>query len=64
MKTTQDEIIEQVRNWCNSDAEALEWYQTAKLPSFSYKTPEELVDGGRADAVREYIERVRYGGYT
>lgn len=58
------EILELIKAWTGSHAQAVAWYDTEPLPSFDNATAAELVRQGRADAVRAYIERIGDGGYA
>lgn len=59
-----DKILDFVEPWAGSRSAAQRWYESQALPSFDGKTPKELVEAGKADAVRRYLDRVAAGGYA
>lgn len=58
------EILNRVRPWAGSAQQAFAWYRSQPLPSFGDRTAEALVQEGRADAVRRYLDRIATGGYA
>lgn len=58
------EIINRVLAWTGSIPAAFAWYRSQPLPSFGGQTAEELVKQGKAEAVREYLNRINVGGYA
>ncbi|EFH12566.1 antitoxin Xre/MbcA/ParS toxin-binding domain-containing protein [Pseudoroseomonas cervicalis] len=58
------EIINRVRPWAGSTAQAFAWYRAQPLPSFGDQTAEALVKEGRAEAVKRYLDRMAVGGYA
>jgi hypothetical protein len=58
------EIINAVLPWTASVSQTFAWYRSQCLPSFGYRTPEDLVREGRAEAVKTYISRIAVGGQT
>jgi len=58
------EILNRVLPWCGSLPQAFAWYRSQPLPSFGDVTAEALVKRGRAEAVREYLDRIAEGGYA
>jgi len=58
------EIINRVRSWAGSDAQAFAWYRSQPLPSFGDLTAEDLVKAGRAEDVRAFLSRITVGGYA
>lgn len=58
------EIINRVLPWTGTVQAAFAWYRSQPLPSFGGLTAEDLVKGGRGEAVRNYLSRVAVGGYT
>jgi hypothetical protein len=55
------EIINKVEPRFGSALMAYAWYRSEPLPGFSGQTAMELVRGGRADEVLEYIDAVDAG---
>lgn len=58
------EIVGRVRQAAGSDAAAFAWYGLPSLPGFDALTDEDMVRGGRADAVRAYLADIGHGGYA
>jgi len=58
------EIINRVRAWAGSNAQAFAWYRSQPLPSFGDLTAEDLVKAGRAEEVRAFLSRISVGGYA
>jgi hypothetical protein len=52
------EIINLVLPWVGSTARAVVWYRTRPLPGLDGQTAEQLVNEGRADAVKAQLARV------
>lgn len=57
-------LVARAKTLAGGDAQALAWYQTARLAGFGGLTPAEMVRQGEADAVLKYIQRVESGGYA
>lgn len=58
------EILARVRPWSGSLPQAFAWYRSQPLPSFGDLTAEALVKQGRAQAVRDYLDRIAEGGFA
>lgn len=58
------EIINRVLPWAGTELAAFAWYRSQSLPSFGDKTAEDLVTGGRGEAVKTYLSRIAEGGYA
>lgn len=58
------EIISRVRDWAGGEAHAMAWYRSQPIPALDGRTPESLVKGGRAAAVREYLDHLALGGFA
>ena len=58
------EILARVRDWAGGAAQAMAWYHSRPIPSLDSSTPEELVQAGRAAAVRDYLDRIELGGFA
>ena len=57
-------ILARVQGWAGSRHHALAWYRSQPLPSLGDQTVEALVKQGRANAVRDYLNRIEVGGYA
>lgn len=58
------DILKRVQRWAGSEAAALAWYRSERIPSLGDRTPEELVNQGRGDEVRAYLAHLADGGYA
>ena len=58
------EILNRVRFWAGSPQQAFAWYRSQPLPSFGDQTAEALVKEGRAEAVKQYLDRIAVGGFA
>ena len=58
------DILSRVRPWCGSLPQAFAWYRAQPIPSFGDQTAEALVKEGRAEAVKQYLDRIAVGGYA
>ena len=58
------EIVGFVSEWAGGDLQAMAWYRAEPIPSFGMRTPESLVKGGLASAVRIYLDHVALGGFA
>lgn len=58
------EIVNKVAPRLGSALMAYAWYRSEPLPGFSGQTAMQLVRGGRADEVLEYIDAVDAGIYA
>jgi hypothetical protein len=58
------EILQRVTPWAGSPLQAFAWYRAQPLPSFGDQTAEALVRVGRAEAVKQYLERVAAAGFA
>jgi len=59
-----NEIINYILPWCKNIEDALSWYKNFPLPSFNNMTAESLVDQGRIEDVKKYLNRINSGGYS
>ena len=57
-------ILRRVEAWAGSAAKAREWYLGEPIPSLGNRTAESLVNEGRADVVRRYLDHIALGGYA
>ena len=58
------DIINRAVPWTGSTARAFAWFRSQPLPSFGDKTAEDLLEEGRAQAVKDYLSRIADGGYA
>jgi len=58
------DILKRVQHWAGSEAAALTWYRSERIPSLGDRTPEELVNQGRSGEVRAYLAHLTDGGYA
>ncbi len=58
------EILNRVEPWAGSLLGAYAWYRSQGLPSFGDATPETLVQAGRFEDVRRYLDRIAAGGFA
>jgi hypothetical protein len=58
------EIMSWVLPWASSVAQAVAWYRSQPLPSFGDQTAEDLIQEGRAGAVKTYLNRIAVGSYA
>lgn len=58
------EILNRVLPWAGTELIAFAWYRSQPLPSFGDLTAEDLVQAGRAEAVKAYLSRIAEGGYA
>ena len=58
------EIINRVQPWCGTVDMAFAWYRSQTLPSFGDATAADLVKDGRAQAVKDYLDRISQGGFA
>jgi hypothetical protein len=58
------EIINRVLGWAGSPQQAFAWYRSQPLASFGDQTAEALVKEGRAEAVKQYLDRIAVGGFA
>jgi hypothetical protein len=40
------------------------WYRSQPIPALDGRTPEALVKGGQAGAVRDYLDHIALGGFA
>jgi len=58
------EILERIREWAGSNAQALAWYRAEPIPALDGRTAEALVKAGEAGAVRDYLDHMALGGFA
>jgi len=58
------EIISRVSDWAGGKEQAMAWYRAQPLPAFGGRTAEALVKGGKAAAVRDYLDHMAFGGFA
>lgn len=58
------EIIHRVTDWAGSERQALAWYRAEPLPAFGGRTAESIVKGGKAAALRDYLDHLALGGFA
>lgn len=56
-------IINFVMKWVNSHDEAIRWYETTVIPSLN-KTPEQAINAGEFEKVKQYLAIVELGGFA
>mgnify|MGYP003384847809 FL=1 len=56
-------VLDYIKNWVNSEAKALRWYQENHIPSLNM-TAQEAVKKGRFNAVKKYLEHINLGGFA
>ncbi|MBS7542522.1 antitoxin Xre/MbcA/ParS toxin-binding domain-containing protein [Ancylobacter oerskovii] len=63
-QTEGDDIVALVKQFAGGHDEAVRWYRSNPIPSFGYRTPEALVNEGKASAVRKFVDRILLGGFA
>jgi putative toxin-antitoxin system antitoxin component (TIGR02293 family) len=58
------EIIGRVADWAGGPTQAMAWYRAEPIPAFGDRTAEFLVKDEKANAVRDYLDRVALGGFA
>jgi uncharacterized protein (DUF2384 family) len=58
------EILEHIREWAGSNAQALAWYRAEPIAALDGRTAEALVKSGEAGAVRDYLDHLALGGFA
>jgi uncharacterized protein (DUF2384 family) len=58
------EVLGRVADWAGGVKQAMAWYRAEPIPSFGGRTAEFLVKEGKAEAVRNYLDRVALGGFA
>jgi uncharacterized protein (DUF2384 family) len=58
------EVVGRVTDWAGGINQAMAWYRAEPIPSFGGRTAEFLVKEGKAEAVRNYLDRVALGGFA
>ena len=58
------EILHRVADWAGSERQALAWYRAEPLPAFGGRTAESIVKGGKASALRDYLDHLAVGGFA
>jgi uncharacterized protein (DUF2384 family) len=58
------EIVGRVTEWAGGADQAMAWYRAEPIRSFGDRTAEFLVKEGKAEAVRNYLDRVALGGFA
>lgn len=58
------EIINRIKSWAGSEAQAMAWYRSQPIPALDGRTCEALVKSGDAAAVREYLDHMALGGFA
>jgi len=58
------EIIERIVALAGSRAQALLWHRAQLIPAFGDRTAEALIEDGRVDEVRDYLDHIALGGFA
>jgi uncharacterized protein (DUF2384 family) len=58
------EIVSRIRDWAGGEAHAMAWYRSQPISVLDGRTPEALVKGGQAGAVRDYLDHIALGGFA
>lgn len=58
------QILDRVTPWTGSPREAFRWFCHRRIAGFGPKTASDLVQAGRASAVKGYLDRFADGGYA
>ena len=56
-------ILNYIINWAGSKEAALAWYESEVIPALN-KTAQEAVNNGDFEAVKEYLEHIKQGGFA
>ncbi|MBS0254619.1 MAG: DUF2384 domain-containing protein [Proteobacteria bacterium] len=62
--TDEIDIIRRVIPWAGSEFAARAWFRSQTLAGFGDRTAQDLVQAGRADAVRGYLARIGESGFS
>lgn len=57
-------VLRRIRVWAGSNRAALSWYCSEPIPAFGDRTAEALVNEGKAEAVRDYLDHIATGGFA
>jgi Protein of unknown function (DUF2384) len=58
------EILRRVTAWAGGGRQALAWYRAEPIPAFGGRTAESIVKGGKAAALRDYLDHLALGGFA
>jgi uncharacterized protein (DUF2384 family) len=58
------EILARVSDWAGNEHQAMAWYRSQPIPALDGRTPEALVQSGRAGALRDYLDHMALGGFA
>jgi hypothetical protein len=58
------EILNRVEPWAGGPLAALAWYRSSGIPAFGDMTAEVLVQDGRSEELRRYLDGIAAGGYA
>jgi Protein of unknown function (DUF2384) len=58
------EILRRVTAWAGGGRQALAWYRAEPIPAFGGRTAESIVKGGKASALRDYLDHLALGGFA
>ena len=56
-------ILKRIAKWTNSEDEARMWFVTFQIPAFGNLTAEQLVQNGKAAALKTYLECMDPGSF-
>lgn len=63
MHDIEQQILEKVKTWAGSKADAKEWYEKKTIPALG-STAKAAVRDGNHQAVLAYLESMALGGYA
>ena len=56
-------VLSFIHEWAGSQESALKWYESEIIPSLN-KTAQQAVDAGEFEAVKQYLEHIKDGGFS
>ncbi len=59
-----EEILERIETWAGSRIKAEAWYRSHPITSLDGLTAEQLVDQGRTEDLKEYLDHIENGGFA
>jgi large subunit ribosomal protein L7/L12 len=64
VQTEKNEILHRIEAWAGSPQKARFWYRAEPIPAFGGRTAEALVNQGKADDVRDFLDHIAVGGFA
>jgi hypothetical protein len=58
------DILCRIVPWVGGEDQARVWYHAERIPAFGGRTAEQLVEEGKASAIRDFLDHVAYGGFV